>query len=552
MTTLFIGFFLYILWNDPWFLRRFKALIIAILFVLMGLSIDLYLPIRAAGNPYLNWGNPSNFDRFLRHVQREQYEKLEFSEEINLKTKLQFLSNFGEEFQEQFASILFLFSIVGIIILMQKQVKGGSLTAFIFILNTLFLILLIQFPYTRENTLRFKVYYIPAYTVASVWIGIGIHQLCRIFTDRKFKFIQYLLLLFPLSTILNNYYFNDRSHYFLARDYVTNILSDVKPQGIVFPSADYQTFPMEYLQLAERIREDVMIGDMYGSLHENVAREYFEKVAKKPGVFKKDEILVNLIKGSTRPIYFSSKDNVPPLDGYQLKPAGLIFQAVPKNVSLENEENWNLYRTRGITDSRIFKESMGRSIEASYSYFRGQNFLDKGQVDKALIEFEIVLKRDPSVAENCNNIGSSLAEHGFPDYAIQFFKKAITYYDAYALPRVNLAKIYRTKNMTEQALKYYNEAIKKDPDNEQFREEYEEYLRTLGMIVEDEFTDMDAVTLNNWGSKLAEEGRTEEAEKIFLRALKHDSSYALPLKNLGTLYLQQKKFKKARQCFSEY
>jgi len=34
------------------------------------IGIYLYLPIRAAQNPALNWGNPVDYERLMRHVFR--------------------------------------------------------------------------------------------------------------------------------------------------------------------------------------------------------------------------------------------------------------------------------------------------------------------------------------------------------------------------------------------------------------------------------------------------------------------------------------------------
>jgi len=42
-------------------------------FLVLGLSVQIYMPIRAATDPAINWGNPSTFSTFFAHATRAQY-----------------------------------------------------------------------------------------------------------------------------------------------------------------------------------------------------------------------------------------------------------------------------------------------------------------------------------------------------------------------------------------------------------------------------------------------------------------------------------------------
>ncbi|MBU1702216.1 MAG: DUF2723 domain-containing protein [Candidatus Eisenbacteria bacterium] len=52
---------------------RWKILLTLIIFFMFGFSVDLYLPLRAAQEPLLNWGDPSSWARWVRHVSGWQY-----------------------------------------------------------------------------------------------------------------------------------------------------------------------------------------------------------------------------------------------------------------------------------------------------------------------------------------------------------------------------------------------------------------------------------------------------------------------------------------------
>jgi hypothetical protein len=49
------------------------------LFIVVLVAIYSYLPIRASQNPILNWGNPLDWERILRHVSGKQYQVWLFS-----------------------------------------------------------------------------------------------------------------------------------------------------------------------------------------------------------------------------------------------------------------------------------------------------------------------------------------------------------------------------------------------------------------------------------------------------------------------------------------
>ncbi|MCW8814220.1 MAG: DUF2723 domain-containing protein, partial [Chlorobium sp.] len=53
----------------------FKKLAIMILFFIpILILVYLYLPIRASQNPFLNWGNPIDWERIYRHISGKQYQ----------------------------------------------------------------------------------------------------------------------------------------------------------------------------------------------------------------------------------------------------------------------------------------------------------------------------------------------------------------------------------------------------------------------------------------------------------------------------------------------
>ena len=65
----------------------------------LGLSVYLFLPVRASSGPMMNWGNPAGFDAILRHLSGKQYSVWIFSSsETAVRQLAYFFRSIGAEF----------------------------------------------------------------------------------------------------------------------------------------------------------------------------------------------------------------------------------------------------------------------------------------------------------------------------------------------------------------------------------------------------------------------------------------------------------------------
>ncbi|MBV6513155.1 MAG: hypothetical protein FMNOHCHN_02681 [Ignavibacteriaceae bacterium] len=122
-----------------------------------------------------------------------------------------------------------------------------------------------QQPQPRER----DYFYVGAFFVFSVWIGLGIRGLIEIIHD-KMKSAELkpaivgAVLLFgivfvPGRMLQANYYTHDRSNNWVPWDYSYNLLQSCEPNAILFTNGDNDTFPLWYLQDVEGVRRDVRI-----------------------------------------------------------------------------------------------------------------------------------------------------------------------------------------------------------------------------------------------------------------------------------------------------
>ena len=124
-----------------------------------------------------------------------------------------------------------------------------------------------QEPQPRER----DYFYVGAYFVFSIWIGIGVRGMFAMIKDALNKktylpaattAMALAFLLIPANMLLTNFHSHDRSRNFLPWDYAYNLLQSVAPNSVLFTNGDNDTFPLWYLQDVEGVRRDVRIANL--------------------------------------------------------------------------------------------------------------------------------------------------------------------------------------------------------------------------------------------------------------------------------------------------
>ncbi|MDH4222726.1 MAG: DUF2723 domain-containing protein [candidate division Zixibacteria bacterium] len=234
-----------------------KRLILSFFLFILGISVYFYLPIRSSCNPVLNWGEPSSFSNFLRHVSGWQYRVWMFSESAQVLWDN--FKNFLLLFNSQFNFYVLPLILTGLIILLRRNLK-------------LFLLLLLIFLFTIFYGINYEIqdidpYYLPSFLVATIWLGIGIFYIFELsYKKRQFLSSIGLVLLFvfsalPFLNLYRNYYKQNQSKNYFAYDYAENILRCVKKDPIILTRIWDHYSPWLYLRFIEGKRPDVRFMD---------------------------------------------------------------------------------------------------------------------------------------------------------------------------------------------------------------------------------------------------------------------------------------------------
>jgi tetratricopeptide (TPR) repeat protein len=225
-------------------------------------AIYAYLPVVAARSPVINWGNPRSLQEIWWHVTGRQYQVfLSFTPEIIGHQFLEFFRLVLREFGFWWLPISLVLAFAGFVSAFKRD-----RTTFWFLLVVIIADLAYGFSY--EIAEDKDAYYLPTFFALVVAAGFGIHWLIQLTLSKPMQLgkgyaVAVIAVMLPVTlAIAGNWPFNNRRHYFIADDYVENLLSAIGPEGLLL-TFDWQVAsPMLYSQEVEQRRRDVKVVDI--------------------------------------------------------------------------------------------------------------------------------------------------------------------------------------------------------------------------------------------------------------------------------------------------
>ena len=220
----------------------------------IGLSVYLYLPIRAAKGTLLNWGNPVTFERFMWHLSGKQFRVWLFSSTEAAGRQLNY---FISSLPHEFAYVGVVIALVGVIALfgMNRKVAIGVLLLF----------LSCVFYSINYDIHDIDSYFLLAYVCIATLSGFGLLQICSWVEDGgslRFSLVSTLMIAASLAPIGVHYVKNDESSNYLVEDYTKNMFASVKPNALVISYQwDFWVSAAYYYQIVKGYHTDIAVVD---------------------------------------------------------------------------------------------------------------------------------------------------------------------------------------------------------------------------------------------------------------------------------------------------
>lgn len=272
MTLVFAPALLFLLLSTPENRRSLRSgWLPATVGLLLGLALYLYLPIRAAQEPLLNWGNPVNLQRLWWHITGRQYQVNLFSVPLS-----EMLANLGFGLRlwwDQFTPAGLLLALWGLVALWRGERRPAVFSLLVVLVDVAFAA---HYDIAEDS----DAYYIPTFLMTALWIAwgartglAGLRRKGEAFARKSHHVSQNgqanasllpgyaaLALLVALNLGLH-WQRSDKHRLWLPHDYATQALSELETNA-TFLTRDWQVYaPLLYLQHVEGVRTDARIID---------------------------------------------------------------------------------------------------------------------------------------------------------------------------------------------------------------------------------------------------------------------------------------------------
>ena len=352
-TVLFIPSLMYLFIAErTWQTLGVKRLLLLLVFFLCGISFYLYLPIRAAYYPALNWGNPQTWETFLWHVSGKQYRVWMFSSPSVALQQLEYLLVL---LLKSFGIVPLLLVPFGLWHLFNRNRRMVWFTLILLVTDILYAI-----NYDIQDV---DSYFLPVFVVFALWMASAV----LFFSNKtlyKRKIFYYLMMCGVCSLFLFPLFLNfkevDQSKNRLVEQYSRTILQEVKQNALILSFQwDYFCSPCYYLQLVEGVRPDVAMIEVqllkrawYITQLQKMYKELMEKSRDEVAAYAQElykfehglpydpqviqqrymEMLNSLIRKNigTRPVYVTCEIEKEIGAGYARIPEGLVFRLSEK------------------------------------------------------------------------------------------------------------------------------------------------------------------------------------------------------------------------------
>ncbi len=382
----------------------------------IGLSLYLYLPIRANMQPIFNWGDVSRgWDKFLYHVQGKQYQVWMFTGSDAIKANLAKLPLMV--YQQFLVLIPFIF--IGLFSSFRKS-------------KFLFVFLLLAGVTTIIYSSNYTIHDIDPYFALMVISFLYISLFAIIDIYHKFKNIVYVSILFPIILLAYNYQRNDFSEKDIVNQFTTNLVDNLDSNAIIISSQwDFWASAFWYKQQVENYRRDVILIEKELLRRtwypEQLFRWYPELESSRK---ERDEFLFHLHKFEKEESY----------DVYGIQST---FIEMLKSFVNKNIDSRPIYFTYDIlqTEQELLKTYVLKPEGFAYRVYKIENPNHSSKMSDLDIE---------SILKNKNEYNNHL-DKGL------FEMLTITY--------INFARYYMGKDDFTNAYKAIEIALKIDPEN---------------------------------------------------------------------------------------
>ena len=459
------GVFFIILSGDKKCLLSPKQLGLITLFFILPLFIYLALPIRTLAEAAIHWGDPDSLDRFFAHVTGRSHR----SAYILNKTPWEYLFRVKEGvgfISAQFAVLLIL-AVWGWLKLNNWRWK-------------VFFAVVVSFDFFYTAflnivSLEITPFNLPTAVVLAILIGVAIADIIKRIeyhasVRRKAKqFAKISVLVAPLFLLFVNFKICNQSLNYTAYEQAVNVFRTTSYGDILFVNGDNYIFPVAYVRIAERMREDVTLYDRFDIIFRMPSLFY----QRRPRTIARDEDRNQIEKrtieeAENRQVYYGvfGPYSIEMPEKSNLVPHGILHRVAKDGSQVDAfvlRKIWKSYSTESFHES-FGRDFLNREMCAFYHFSYGIYLILSGNPSYGLER----LKLAAEIGYNDTLIHSEMAvfltDQGFLEEARQALEKAMMYHEDLSGIYNNWGYYYHRKGDYQNAAASFKNAVELKPD----------------------------------------------------------------------------------------
>lgn len=372
--------------------RRARGLCVAAAFALAGLAAYLYLPIRSFADPPLDWGDPTNWERFWRVMLRRDYGSFSLTVEgAAAAPRWRQFWRWGVEFVSH-AGLAAIPAVLGLFVFSRARVfLAGAL-----LLAGPFFFWLGNPPFDAQTSGALERFYLAPLILSAVLAALAVHRLF----ERAGLWVGAALAALLLHPAANGA--RAAESWFVRRDYAAydygrSVMKCLPPGSVLAMDGGDDTFyTTAALRFAEGLRPDLALHDRGGLVFKSLYGPDFRWLSRVEKEARRREVETALARAGT--LHYSTLNDAI-LPGFPLAARGLVWAAGGPALDLWPflPERWEEGLARG--------QYRYRALIAFYPVMRAFDLERAGRLEEALAQ----MARAAALAPDALWISSVLA-----------------------------------------------------------------------------------------------------------------------------------------------
>ena len=451
-----------------------KTLLASVLLLGLGLSIWLYIPVRAGLHPPLVWGRTDTFSGFISHITAQGY-RWRLREFDILRRAADFLE-FLRLAAGQAGPVLVIAAVVGL---------GAWRRRFVIRLGFAALVVLFGFHFTMYNIPDIESHIFPVLIAMGLLAGMGLEMVVGLAAQRSRRLGYFATAAVFLILIHNLLAIEPRADEWFAEDYADAIQQSARAacgdDCIVITTGHLSTFPL-----------------LYASLVEPNGVRVFDIVASDPSVIGTESRTPNIEETVEKASEIYGLSNVAMLGpvpryilGREPRICGLVYVVTEPEGACRPPGDYTIrgvgqdlreYSSRLLSGSYYLhlaewqgqqgnvervKDNIEKALAAAAddeaTHINGaQLYLRYGMVEQAFAAAEAAVEINPDFFGGHDLLGGMLSQAGRTGEAIEEYKLALRGNPSPAGVYSNLANSYLSGGDYTKALENFRRAIELD------------------------------------------------------------------------------------------